>query len=68
MNDNVGLVSFPPRNDGLGEKPYSNETAQMIDQEVRGWGREVCLAACAWGDSHATPLPCSYETVQLNNQ
>ena len=34
MNENIGLVSFPPRDDQF-NKPYSNETAQTIDKEVR---------------------------------
>lgn len=33
MNDRVGLVSFPPRQEAF-DKPYSQETAHMIDQEV----------------------------------
>ncbi|KAF6254803.1 putative AAA-metalloprotease FtsH [Scenedesmus sp. NREL 46B-D3] len=34
MNERVGLVSFPPRQEAF-DKPYSQETAHMIDQEVR---------------------------------
>ncbi|KAK9810016.1 hypothetical protein WJX72_003395 [[Myrmecia] bisecta] len=34
MNEKVGLVSFPPE-DGQFNKPYSNETARLIDEEVR---------------------------------
>ena len=34
MNEKVGLVSFPQRENEF-QKPYSNETAQMIDLEVR---------------------------------
>ena len=34
MSKNIGLVSFPPRDDQF-NKPYSNETAKVIDQEVR---------------------------------
>lgn len=37
MNDKVGNVSFyDPQNDYSFSKPYSEETARMIDQEVRG--------------------------------
>jgi len=36
MNSKVGLVSFPPR-DNQFDKPYSNETAQLIDTEVRAF-------------------------------
>ena len=36
MNPKVGLVSFPPR-DNQFDKPYSNETAQLIDTEVRAF-------------------------------
>eukprot|EP00892_Ulva_mutabilis_P001410 jgi/Ulvmu1/1126/UM106_0043.1 len=34
MNDRVGLVSFPPDKQRL-DKPYSDDTARLIDQEVR---------------------------------
>ena len=34
MNEKVGLVSFPQRENEF-QKPYSNETAQLIDVEVR---------------------------------
>jgi ATP-dependent Zn protease len=39
MNTKVGLVSFPQRQDQF-DKPYSNETAQLIDTEVSPdcWG------------------------------
>lgn len=33
MNERIGLVSFPPRQEAF-DKPYSQETAHMIDQEV----------------------------------
>lgn len=42
MNERIGLVSFPPRQEAF-DKPYSQETAHMIDQEVRGVG--------SWGGS-----------------
>lgn len=35
MNERVGLVSFPQRQEPLADKPYSDETARMIDAEVR---------------------------------
>lgn len=34
MNAKVGLVSYP-NEEGSFNKPYSNETARMIDDEVR---------------------------------
>jgi AFG3 family protein len=34
MNRKVGLLSFPPDEQKL-DKPYSDETAQVIDEEVR---------------------------------
>ena len=34
MNERVGLVSYP-NEEGSFNKPYSNETARMIDDEVR---------------------------------
>jgi len=43
MNERVGLVSFPPRQEAF-DKPYSQETAHMIDQEVRAVGCRVTFA------------------------
>ncbi|KFK32242.1 hypothetical protein AALP_AA6G216200 [Arabis alpina] len=38
FSDKVGLLSFPPRDDGYDfSKPYSNKTGAIIDQEVREW-------------------------------
>ncbi|KAL2635963.1 hypothetical protein R1flu_007442 [Riccia fluitans] len=38
FSEKVGLLSFPQRDDGMEmTKPYSNQTAEIIDQEVRGW-------------------------------
>ncbi|XP_051120501.1 ATP-dependent zinc metalloprotease FTSH 10, mitochondrial-like [Andrographis paniculata] len=38
FSDKVGLLSFPPRDDGFEmSKPYSNKTAAIIDGEVREW-------------------------------
>lgn len=34
MNEKVGLLSFPPE-DNRFDKPYSNETARLIDEEAR---------------------------------
>lgn len=35
MNKKVGLLSFP-QDDNRFDKPYSNETARLIDDEARG--------------------------------
>jgi len=38
FSEKVGLVSFPQREDGFeGTKPYSNQTSEIIDREVREW-------------------------------
>ena len=37
MNSKVGLLSFPPEENQL-NKPYSNDTANLIDTEVGGSG------------------------------
>uniref|UniRef100_A0A1J3JFJ1 ATP-dependent zinc metalloprotease FTSH 3, mitochondrial n=1 Tax=Noccaea caerulescens TaxID=107243 RepID=A0A1J3JFJ1_NOCCA len=38
FSDKVGLLSFPPRDDGYDfNKPYSNKTGAIIDEEVRDW-------------------------------
>jgi AFG3 family protein len=38
FSEKVGLLSFPPKDDGMEmTKPYSNETGEIIDQEVRDW-------------------------------
>ena len=38
FSDKVGLLSFPQREDGFEmNKPYSNQTASIIDTEVREW-------------------------------
>lgn len=36
FSDKVGLLSFPPKEDGFeASKPYGNHTAELIDREVR---------------------------------
>lgn len=35
FNEEVGLLSFPQKEDSFGSKPYSSETAALIDREVR---------------------------------
>ncbi|KAK4765633.1 hypothetical protein SAY86_026723 [Trapa natans] len=38
FSEKVGLLSFPPREDGFDmSKPYSSKTAAIIDNEVREW-------------------------------
>ncbi|GMH12263.1 hypothetical protein Nepgr_014104 [Nepenthes gracilis] len=38
FSDKVGLLSFPPREDGFEmTKPYSSKTGAVIDNEVREW-------------------------------
>ncbi|XP_051206834.1 ATP-dependent zinc metalloprotease FTSH 8, mitochondrial [Lolium perenne] len=38
FSEKVGLLSFPQREDGFEmNKPYSNQTASIIDTEVREW-------------------------------
>lgn len=38
FSEKVGLLSFPPREDGFEmTKPYGSETASIIDTEVREW-------------------------------
>lgn len=38
FSEKVGLVSFPQREDGFeATKPYSNQTSEIIDREVRDW-------------------------------
>uniref|UniRef100_A0A0E0PNI5 AAA+ ATPase domain-containing protein n=1 Tax=Oryza rufipogon TaxID=4529 RepID=A0A0E0PNI5_ORYRU len=38
FSEKVGLLSFPQRDDGFEmTKPYSNQTASIIDDEVREW-------------------------------
>ena len=43
MNEKVGLLSYRMDRD-MFEKPYSNETAQLIDNEVRAEVEEI-----SWG-------------------
>lgn len=44
MNERIGLVSFPPRQEAF-DKPYSQETAHMIDQEV--WAAVLAGRYCS---------------------
>jgi AFG3 family protein len=38
FSEKIGLLSFPQREDGFEmSKPYSNQTASIIDTEVREW-------------------------------
>ncbi|XAR60629.1 hypothetical protein NMG60_11034080 [Bertholletia excelsa] len=38
FSEKVGLLSFPPRDDGFElSRPYSNKTGAIIDEEVREW-------------------------------
>ena len=43
MNERVGLLSFP-QDDSRLDKPYSNETARIIDDEVSLLGTPCCCA------------------------
>lgn len=46
MNKKVGLLSLPPE-DNRFDKPYSNETARLIDDEVRNILDEAYVRAKA---------------------
>lgn len=35
MNERIGTLSFPKREENMYDKPYSEATAQVIDDEVR---------------------------------
>lgn len=35
MNDKVGQLAFPKNQDGFGDKPYSDATAQAMDEEAK---------------------------------
>ncbi|TKY67369.1 ATP-dependent zinc metalloprotease FTSH 10 [Spatholobus suberectus] len=42
FSDKVGLLSFPPKEDSFElSKPYSNQTAAIIDNEVRDWVKKA---------------------------
>lgn len=42
FSEKVGLLSFPPRDDGFEmTKPYSSKTAAIIDTEVREWVKKA---------------------------
>lgn len=81
MNERIGLVSFPPRQEAF-DKPYSQETAHMIDQEVcaavlAGLVCDLCsrlflpesnnrqTAAAAYSGRAAQPTGCCAELCAL---
>ncbi len=70
MNEKVGLVSFRMDRDAF-DKPYSDETARLIDEEVRDmehcilarciWRFLMLMSACVGMVSCSSALPCSMQ-------
>ena len=62
MNDKVGLVSYP-NEEGSFNKPYSNETARVIDDEVRNMVQNAYLRTVALLEEKKTLVTALAETL-----
>ena len=68
MNERVGRMSFPRKDEMQFDKPYSEGTAHMIDEEVRllidnayqrTKVRAVCYSCCCYFDEKFEYVPVS---------
>lgn len=62
MNDKIGLVSYP-NEEGSFNKPYSNETARMIDNEVRSMIQTAYARTIALLEQKKTLVTALAETL-----
>lgn len=62
MNDKIGKVSFPPKDQQF-EKPYSQDTARMIDEEVRELVNSAYDRTTALLDKHAEDVKAVAEEL-----
>ena len=62
MNDKIGLVSYP-NEEGSFNKPYSNETARMIDSEVRSMIQTAYARTIALLEEKKTLVTALAETL-----
>ncbi|PNG99141.1 ATP-dependent zinc metalloprotease FTSH 10, mitochondrial, partial [Tetrabaena socialis] len=65
MNEKVGQVSFRMDRDAF-DKPYSNETAQLIDQEVRSFVDMAYKRTIALVETHKAQIEAMTQELLKN--